>query len=248
MTTFGQPTLVLALIDALCSSYTRKVFENSCHLTSAEFDEKRPLMKKLEQYYATPEPDTSLGKLHALAKKVIGSKNMIESDPEDDSVEEVGNVSKDTSGSSSKISDDELQDRNIIHEFMPTTNPGSSPEPESDDSGIGHSPSKNMAFSCSQCAHARRMKDSLDCEKCASCKKDKNRNIMPKKQVDLEEMLNKADNVESEKQNGQSDNKLPAIEGTQILPAVEEKKKLIVKLKRVDFKGNKQTEPKKGGN
>ena len=56
------------------------VFENSRRLTTSEFDEKRPLMKKLEQYYATPEPDTSLEKLHERAKKSVTSKNMIESD------------------------------------------------------------------------------------------------------------------------------------------------------------------------
>ena len=55
-------------------------------------------MKKLEQYYATPELDTSLDKLHACAKKAISSKNIIESDT-DSSVEEVGSVPKDTSGS-----------------------------------------------------------------------------------------------------------------------------------------------------
>ena len=134
------------------------MFENSRHLTTAEFDENRPLMKKLEQYYATPEMDTSLDRLHARGKKITSAKNLIESDPEDSSIKEVGSVPKDTSGSgsseiSSEISDHEMDDIDIIREFMPTTEPDSLPEAENDtDSGLGHSPSKNMAFSCSQCA------------------------------------------------------------------------------------------------
>ena len=100
---------------------------------------------------------------------------------DDSSIEEVGSLPKDISGSSevtSEISDHELDDVDIIREFMPTTDPDSSPEEDSDDSGIGHTPSKSMAFSCSQCARERRMKDSLKCAQCASCKKDKNGNIM----------------------------------------------------------------------
>ena len=229
------------------------VFENSHRLTTSEFDEKRPLMKKLEQYYATPEPDTSLEKLHQRAKKST-TKNMIESNPDDSSIEEVGSLPKDTSGSSevsSEISDHELDDVDIIREFMPTTEPDSSPEEDSDDSGIGHSSSKNMCFSCSQCARERRMKDSLNCEKCASCNKDKNGNIMPDKQLDLEDILNNGESADNEKENAQSDNKLPAIEAKQTVPAIkakqtvpsiEAKKKLVVKLKHIDFKAYKQTE------
>ena len=43
---------------------------------------------------------------------------MIESDPEDDTVKEVGSVAKDTSGFGSESS--ELEDRDVISEFMPT--------------------------------------------------------------------------------------------------------------------------------
>ena len=191
------------------------VFENSRRLTTAEFDEKRCLMKKLEQYYATPEPDTSVDKLHARAKKL--TKNMIESDHDDSSVEEDISLPKDTSGSSeisSEISDHELDDVDIIREFMPTTEPDSSPDDESDDSGIGHSPAKSMAFKCSQCARERRFKESIMCKNCSACKKYNNGNIMPEKQVDLEDMLNSAD---TDKDNGQSDNELPAIEAKQRL-------------------------------
>ena len=118
---------------------------------------------------------------------------------------------------------------------MPTTDPNSSPDSDSDDSSIGHSPSKNMTFSCSQCAHEWKIKDSLMCKKCASCKTDGNRNIMPAKQMDLEDILNKAD---------QSDNILPDIEGRKNVQDVEKNKKLVVKLKCVEFKGMKETEPK----
>ena len=235
------------------------VFENSCRLTTAEFDKKCCLMKQLEKYYATPEADTSVDKLHARAKKL--TKNMIESDP-DYSVEEESSLPKDTSGSSeisSEISDHELDDVDIICEFMATTEPDSSPDDESDDSGIGHSPAKSMAFKCSQCARKRRIKDSLMCKNCSACKKDNNGNIMPEKQVDLEDILNSGD---TDKDNGQTDNELPAIEAKETVPAsqaketvpasqaketvpdIEENKKLFVKIKRIDFKANKEMEPK----
>ena len=222
------------------------VFENSRRLTTAEFDEKRCLMKKLEKYYATPEPDKSLDKLHERAKKLISSKNMIESDP-DYSVEEVGSLPKDTSESgssevSSEISDHELSDVDIIREFMPTTSPDSSPEEDSDDSGIGDSPSKNLSLCGSQCECNRRMQESLKCAGCASCNKGKKPgNIMPEKQLDLEDMLNETEKAEE----AQSENKLPSIEGRQIVPEIEKKKKLVVKLKRVDVKEKQENEPKK---
>ena len=229
------------------------VFENSRRLTTAEFDEKRCLMKKLEKYYATPEADTSVDKLHAHAKKL--TKNMIKSDT-DSSVQEESSLPKDTSGSSeisSGISNHELDDVDIIREFMPTTEPDSSPDEESDDSGIGHSPAKSMAFKCSQYARERRIKDSLMCKNCSACKKDQNGNIMAEKQVDLEDILNEGESADTDKENAHSDNELPAIEAKetvpaieakQTVPAIEEKKKLFVKLKLIDFKANKQMEPK----
>ena len=151
-------------------------FHETRRMTTHEYEERRPMFKKLDKYYDNVHVSNALDKIKKFnerVKKRQQSKNRIESDesditelPQESSVEPVQPKAK---------------ANDVVSNIMPTTtdedeaeDEGYTSEPSSDTPDSSDDKKKNVkvvGVRCSVCERRKVMKGALKCSNCACCAK-----------------------------------------------------------------------------